>query len=93
MLTSIAQVKVGSVSVHKFSIFQGIKNMMAHCENGTQNECSYGCYERSPCLVMTGLYFEQSILGLDLPMLERPDLAPVVLLVQQGCGFQRTLSN
>jgi len=93
MLASIGQVKVGSVSVHKFSMFQGIKNMMAHCKNGTQNECSYGCYERFPCLVMTRLDFGQSIPGLDLPTLERSDLALVVLLVQQGCGFQRTLNN
>jgi len=35
LLASIAQVKVGSVSVHRFSVFPGIKGVMAQRKNGT----------------------------------------------------------
>jgi hypothetical protein len=37
------------------------------------------------------LDFGQSIAGMGLPTSERSASAPLVLLVQQGCGFQRTL--
>jgi hypothetical protein len=67
--------------------------MMAQCKSGTQNERSYGRYERFPCLVTRRLDFGQLIAGVDPPVSECSDLAPVALLVQGGCGFQRTLNN
>jgi hypothetical protein len=91
LLASIAQVKVGSVSVHRFSIFPGIKRVMAECKNSTKKERSYGRYERFPFLMTRRLDFGQSIAGMGLPMSKRSASAPPVLLVQQGCGFQRTL--
>ena len=42
LLAPIAQVKAGSVSVHKFSVLQGIKNMMAHCKNGPKTSVPMG---------------------------------------------------
>ena len=41
------------------------------------------------------LYFGQSIAGMGLPMAVPVRLAsaPLVLLIQQGCGFQRTRLN
>jgi hypothetical protein len=66
--------------------------MMAQCKNGTQNKRSYGRYKRFPCLRTRRLDSGQSIAGMDLPTSERSDLA-LVLLLQEGCGFQRTLNN
>jgi len=101
---STAQVK-GSVSVHRASIFQGIKrvmgqclsvfpdikSMMAQCKNGTKNKGSYGCYERFPILMIRRLDFGKSIPGMGLPTSEQSALAALVLLGQEGCVFQRRL--
>jgi hypothetical protein len=104
LLASTAQVK-GSVSVHGvpifpgikrgrdhcLSVFPGIKSMMAQCKNDTKNKGSYGCYERFPILMTRRLDFGHSIAVIGLPMSKRSASAPLVHLVQEGCGFQRTL--
>jgi hypothetical protein len=64
---------------------------MAQCKNGTKNERSYGRHERFPCLMTRRLDFGQLIVGMGLPTSECSASALLVLLVQQGCGFQRTL--
>ena len=79
------------MSVHIFSVFPGIKGVMAQCKNGTENEHSYGRYKRFPFLKTKMLYFGQSIAGMGLPTSEHSASAPLVLLVQKGCGFQRAL--
>jgi hypothetical protein len=60
-------------------------------KNGTKNERSYGRCEGILFLAIR-LDLGQLIAGMGLPkMLQRSTLAPAVLLVQQGCGFQRIL--
>ena len=61
--------------------------MMAQCKNGTKNEGSYGCYEKFPILMTKKLAFGQSMAEIGIPPLERS----WVLLVQEGCGFQKAL--
>ena len=91
LLASIAYIEVISVSVRRSSVCPGIKSVMATCKNSTQNQRSYGRYERFPCLVTRRLNFAQSMAGIDLPMSARSNSVPPVLLVQQKSGFQRTL--
>ena len=66
--------------------------MMAQRKNGSQNEGSYGRYERFPILMTRRLYFGQWIAEMDLPTFECSHSTPLVLLVQQGCWIQRTPS-
>ena len=86
-----AQIEVGSVSLHRFSVFPVIKSVMSQRKSGTQNECSYGRYERFPFLMTERLDFGQSIEGMGLPPSERSASAPLVLLYQQEGLFPRTL--
>ena len=60
-------------------------------KNGTKNECSYGRCGGILFFATRRLDFRQSIAGMGLPMLQRSSLALAVLLVEQGCGFLRTL--
>ena len=73
------------------SVFPDIKSVMAQCKNGTKNKGSYGCYERFPILMTRRLDFGQSIAGMGLPIPEHSASAALVLLGQEGCGFQRRL--
>lgn len=83
LLASTAQVKFGLVSVHRCSVFQGIKNVRTQCKNGTQNERSYGCYKRFPCL-MRRLDFGQLIAGIGPPTWEySASWQPLVLPIPQ----------
>ena len=91
LLASTTQVKVGSVSLHRFSVFPVIKSVMAQSKNSTQNDRSYGRYERFPYLITRRLDFGHSIDEMGLPPSERSASAPLVLLVQQGRQFPRTL--
>jgi len=56
LLVFTVQVKIGSVSVHRFSVFPGIKDVMTQRKNSTKNECSYGHYEKFPLLMTRGLH-------------------------------------
>ena len=65
--------------------------MMAQCKNGTKNEGCYGRHERFPILMTRRLEFGHSMAEIGIPTSERSVLAPLVLLVQEGCGFQKAL--
>ena len=84
LLASTTQVKVGSESLHRFSVFPVIKSVMAQRKNRTQNERSYGSYERFPFLMTGRLDFGHSILEeimMGLPPSERSASEPSVQLV------------
>jgi len=81
LLVSTVQIKIGSVSVHRFSVFPGIKDVMTQRKNSTKNERCYGRDEKFPLLITRRLHLGKSIAEVDLPMPERSHLGPLVLLV------------
>ena len=51
LLASKTQVKVGSVSLHRFAVFSVIKSVMAQRKNGTQNERFFFIAYKAPVQV------------------------------------------
>ena len=90
-LLASTTIKVESVSAHRSSIFPGIKNVMAQCENGSQNQRSYGRYQRFPYPMTRRLGIGQQTAKMGPPTSERSDQGLLMLLVPHGCAFQRTL--
>jgi len=93
LLASTTQIKIGLVSIHRSSVFPGIKSVMAQGKNHTKNECSYGRYEIFPILMTRRLDLGKSIAVMGLLTSKRSASALLLLLVQQGCGFQTPLDD